>query len=150
MGNNMDEVLKNLKEAVVNYDEQIVEEICKNVIKEKLDAEKAIIEDLAEGMEKVGELYKKQEYGIPEVLLSADVLKQGMALLKPHVEVESGKQKDKVVTGTVEGDIHSIGKNIVALMLEVGGFEVINLGEDVAPCKFIDIIGNDKNIIYYL
>jgi methanogenic corrinoid protein MtbC1 len=140
-------VFKKLRDAVINYDEEIIEDICQEVIGKKLNAKEAILEGLAKGMQRVADLYDNQEYGIPEVLLSAEVLKSGMELLKPHIKSGSESKNNKILIGTVEGDIHTIGKNIVALMLGVGGFEVIDLGEDVEPNKFIDSISNDNNII---
>jgi methanogenic corrinoid protein MtbC1 len=132
-----EEILERMAEAVVHFDEEHVEALCAEALDAGIDPNHAILGGLARGMQKVGELYDSQEYGIPEVLLSADTLNRGMDYLKPHVPSGAQTLGCRVLIGTVEGDIHSIGKNIVKLMLGVGGFEVIDLGEDVAPAQFL-------------
>lgn len=132
-----EEILERMAEAVVHFDEEHVEALCAGALDAGIDPNDAILGGLARGMQKVGELYDSQEYGIPEVLLSADTLNRGMDYLKPHVQSGAQTLGCCVLIGTVEGDIHSIGKNIVKLMLGVGGFEVIDLGEDVAPARFL-------------
>jgi len=132
------EILKRIAESVVQFDEEHVEALCSEALEAGIDPNDAILLGLAHGMQEVGELYDNQEYGIPEVLLCADTLNLGMDFLKPHVQSEGETVGSRVVIGTVEGDIHSIGKNIVKLMLEVGGFTVVDLGEDVAPAQFLE------------
>ena len=132
------EILKRIAESVVQFDEEHVEALCSEALEGGIDPNDAILLGLARGMQEVGELYDKQEYGIPEVLLCADTLNLGMDYLKPHVQSDAVTAGSRVIIGTVEGDIHSIGKNIVKLMLEVGGFSVVDLGEDVAPAQFLD------------
>jgi len=131
------EILERIAEAVVQFDEEHVDALCADAMEAGIDPNDAILLGLAQGMQKVGELYDSQEYGIPEVLLCADTLNRGMDYLKPHVPSGVQTQGFRVIIGTVEGDIHSIGKNIVKLMLEVGGFKVVDLGEDVAPAQFL-------------
>lgn len=132
------DILQRIAEAVVQFDEEHVDGLCAEALEEGIDPNDVILLGLAKGMQRVGELYDKQEYGIPEVLLCADTLNRGMGYLKPHVSSGVQRQGFRVIIGTVEGDIHSIGKNIVKLMLEVGGFKVVDLGEDVAPSQFLD------------
>ncbi len=132
------DILKRMADIVIRYDEEKIDEVCKAALDAGIDPNEAILNGLARGMQKVGELYEEQEYGIPEVLLCADVLNRGMDILKPYVKGTASRLNRKILIGTVEGDIHSIGKNIVKLMLEVGGFEVVDLGEDVAPRQFIE------------
>jgi methanogenic corrinoid protein MtbC1 len=134
------EIFKKMADVVVRYDDEKIDDVCREAISAGIDPQEAIMFGLAEGMRKVGLLYEAQEYGIPEVLLCSDVLARGMDILKPRATGKPEKMERRIVIGTVEGDIHSIGKNIVKLMLEVGGFEVIDLGEDVAPGRFIDEI----------
>jgi methanogenic corrinoid protein MtbC1 len=131
-------MLAKIAEAVVQFDEEHVEGLCADALEAGIEANEAILTGLAKGMQRVGELYDSQEYGIPEVLLCADTLNIGMDYLKPHVPAETERMGSRVVIGTVEGDIHSIGKNIVKLMLEVGGFSVVDLGEDVAARGFLE------------
>ncbi len=99
----------------------------------------AILEDSRKGMEIIGQRFANDEYFLPELVYSGEILKQITELVKPHIkqEVET-KRLGKVVIGTVEGDIHDIGLNIVVFMLDVNGFEVYNLGVDVPPQAFID------------
>ena len=133
-----DKVFDGLMNVVIEYNEEEIDKVCQAVLDSGIDANDAILNGLARGMQKVGVLYESQEYGIPEVLLCADVLNRGMEILKPHARRTSEKLNYRILIGTVEGDIHSIGKNIVKLMLEVGGFEVVDLGEDVSAERFLE------------
>lgn len=100
-----------------------------------------ILEDARKGMEIVGDRFAKGEYFIPDLIFSGEILKQITDLVKPKLaKAEKAKKIAKVVLGTVAGDIHDIGLNIVDFMLDVNGFEVYNLGVDVPPQKFIDKI----------
>jgi 5-methyltetrahydrofolate--homocysteine methyltransferase len=92
---------------------------------------------LIAGMDKVGELFKCNEIYVPEVLLAAKSMQQAMQVLKPHLVKQGIKPRGKVVVGTVRGDLHDIGKNLVAMMLEGAGFEIVDLGNDVPAEKFV-------------
>jgi methanogenic corrinoid protein MtbC1 len=133
-----EDILGRLIDIVVEYEEEKVEGVCREALDAGMDPNDAIIEGLAMGMRKVGDLYDRQEYGIPEVLLCADTLDRGMEILKPHVKSDAAQLHRRILIATVEGDIHSIGKNIVKLMLEVGGFDVRDLGEDVPVTRVVD------------
>jgi len=133
-------IFKKLIDAVINYKEDDIEELCNDVIKNKIDPNEAVLDGLAAGMQKVGRLYDDQEYGIPEVLLCAEVFKLGTEIFRPYIKSDSTDTEYNILIGTVEGDIHSIGKNIVKLMMESSGFNVIDLGEDVSAQRFIDYI----------
>ena len=133
-----EEILKKLAECVVEFDEDGAKEWAQKAVDEGVDAFEAIMDGLAAGMEKVGELYDQQEYFVPELLMSGDALYAGLDVLKPHVKKESVKNLGQVVIGTVQGDVHDIGKNIIKLMFEVGGFEVHDLGRDVPLEKFVE------------
>lgn len=133
------ELLDRLKEGVVNFDEDLVRRTSQEVIEEGLDAYDAVMNGLAAGMEKVGELYDKQEYFVPEMLMAADALYAGLDILRPHIKRDdAGKAKGQVVIGTVQGDVHDIGKNLVKLMFEIGGFTVHDLGRDVPLERFVE------------
>ena len=93
-------------------------------------------------MKEVGRLFEEGDYFVPEMLIAARAMQAGMALLKPHLLSSEVKSAGRVAIGTVKGDLHDIGKNLVALMLEGAGFEVIDLGVDVPPEKFVDAITN--------
>ena len=133
-----EEILKKLSEAVVEFEEDMAREWAQIALDEGMDAFEAIMNGLAAGMETVGDLYDQQEYFVPELLMSADALYAGLDILKPHIKQEAVKQMGQVVIGTVQGDVHDIGKNIIKLMFEVGGFEVHDLGRDVPLEKFVE------------
>lgn len=135
-----EELLKTLSDGVVNMDEATVKEAAQRVLDEGLDAYDAIMNGLAAGMEIVGDLYDKHEYFVPELLIAADALYAGLDILKPQVKLEDTDQKPKgqVVIGTVEGDVHDIGKNLIKMMFEVAGFTVHDLGRDVPLEKFAE------------
>jgi len=131
------EILKMLSDGVVEYQEDQVKEYSHVAVDEGLDAYDAIMNGLAAGMEIVGDLYDRQEYFVPEMLMCADALYAGLAILKPHLKKDDSKGvKGQVVIGTVQGDVHDIGKNLIKLMFEVGGFTVHDLGRDVPLEKF--------------
>lgn len=133
------EILEGLKDAVINFDEEKSAELAQKALDTGLDPQTAIFDGLAAGMEVVGDLFQKGDYFVPEVLMSADALYAGLDILKPHVNVDDkSKVKGEVVIGTVEGDVHDIGKNIVKLMFDIAGFTVHDLGKDVPLDKFVE------------
>jgi methanogenic corrinoid protein MtbC1 len=96
----------------------------------------SLVEELREGMSIVGKRFEDKEYFLSELIMSAEIFKEAIALIEPHLEEGAGETKGQVVIGTVKGDIHDIGKNIVATLLRCGGYEVHDLGVDVAPEAF--------------
>lgn len=133
-----DEILKQLSEGVVQFNEDQVIEAAKSALDGGIDPLTAIVEGLSRGMETVGDLFQKKEYFVPEVLMCADALNAGLEILKPHLKGdEEGTRKGRIVIGTIEGDIHEIGKSLVALMLDISGFEVRDLGVDVPLDRFL-------------
>lgn len=132
------EILKGLHDAVVEYEEEDVAELSQAALDEGIDAYEAIMDGLAAGMETVGGLYDTQEYFVPEVLMCSDALYRGLDILKPHMKGDESKLKGQVVIGTIEGDVHDIGKNLVKMMFEVAGFTVHDLGRDVKLEKFVE------------
>jgi corrinoid protein of di/trimethylamine methyltransferase len=137
-GARKEEILKKLAEAVVEFEEDEAKEWAQIALDEGMNAFEAIMNGLAVGMETVGDLYDQQEYFVPELLMSADALYAGLDILKPHIKQEDVKKMGQVVIGTVQGDVHDIGKNIIKLMFDVGGFEVHDLGRDVPLEKFVE------------
>lgn len=134
-----EEILKNLSDGVVEYSEDQVKEWSNIAVEEGLDAFDAIMNGLAAGMEIVGDLYDRQEYFVPEILMCADALYAGLDILRPHMSIESsGDLKGQVVIGTVQGDVHDIGKNLIKMMFDVAGFTVHDLGRDVPLEKFAE------------
>ncbi|NTU64024.1 MAG: cobalamin-binding protein [Chloroflexi bacterium] len=91
-------------------------------------------------MQEVGRLFEEGEYFVPEMLISARAMQTGLALLKPHLVQANVQSAGKVIIGTVKGDLHDIGKNLVAMMLEGAAFEIIDLGVDVSPDKFVEAV----------
>jgi corrinoid protein of di/trimethylamine methyltransferase len=132
------EILEKLAEAVVEYEEDLAKEWSQIALDEGMNAFEAIMNGLAAGMETVGDLYDKQEYFVPEMLMCADALYAGLDILRPHIKKKDQKKMGQVVIGTVQGDVHDIGKNIIKLMFDVGGFEVHDLGRDVPLEKFVE------------
>ncbi|MCL6557711.1 MAG: corrinoid protein [Firmicutes bacterium] len=134
------ELLKNLADAVVNYDEDAVVEASNQAIAEGLSAHKAVFDGLVVGMQEVGRLYEEQEYFVPELLMCADAMYAGLDILRPLLKQEGGetKVKGQVVMGVVQGDVHDIGKNIVKMMFDAAGFTVHDLGRDVPLEKFVE------------
>jgi corrinoid protein of di/trimethylamine methyltransferase len=133
-----EEILKGLHDGVVAFEEDKVGELSQAALDEGMDAYEAIMDGLAAGMETVGKLYDTQEYFVPEILMCSDALYRGLDVLKPHVKDKESKTKGQVVIGTVEGDVHDIGKNLVKMMFEVAGFTIHDLGRDVKLDKFVE------------
>jgi trimethylamine corrinoid protein len=134
-----EDLIKAAIEAVIKGDEKAAVDVANRVIAEGLDPLDIISDGFAKGMITVGDLFAKEDYALPEVLLSAGAMQDAMDVLDPHISRKEAKEKKGVVViGTVEGDIHEIGKRIVGTMLEVYGFEVHDLGADVPTEKFIE------------
>ena len=130
--------LKALGEAIIKGDQNTAVEITQAAISEGMAA-KSILEDgLIAGMDVVGARFKKNEIYIPEVLIAARAMKGAMELLETELAKAGIKPIGKFMIGTVEGDLHDIGKNLVAMMLKGAGFEVIDLGVDVSTEKFVE------------
>ncbi len=129
--------LKALAESVIKGDQKTAVDITKAAIGEGMAAKTILDEGLIAGMEIIGDRFKKNEVYIPEVLIAARAMKMAMQVLEPEL-VKAGVQPiGKLLIGTVQGDLHDIGKNLVAMMLKGAGFEVIDLGVDVGPDKFV-------------
>ena len=107
-------------------------------------AETILKDGLIAAMAEVGRLFEENEYFVPEMLVAARAMQGGLAILKPHLAAGGTTPSGKVVVGTVKGDLHDIGKNLVAMMLEGAGFEVIDLGTDVTPEKFVKAVLEHK------
>lgn len=133
------DVLQRIADAVVDMDEDLVRILVEEAINEKKEYTDIIDLGLTKGMEEVGLLFEQEEYFIPELLACADAMYAGLDLLSPFLSAQKQKpKKGKIVIGAVEGDTHDIGKSIVALLLQVSGYEVIDLGRDVSARRFVD------------
>lgn len=141
-----------LLEELSNYlqqgDSKRVAEYTQRAIDDGVDAKMILDSGLVAGMSVIGEKFKAHEIFLPDVLLAAKAMYAGMHLLKPLMIKEEVPMLGKVVVGTVQGDLHDIGKNLVAIMLRGAGFEVIDLGSDVSPERFLDsAVREDARII---
>jgi methanogenic corrinoid protein MtbC1 len=132
------ELVQKLFNAVVAMDEIEAAKISQNILDEGIDAYEAVNRGLSAAMEKVGELYTKNEYFVPELLLCSDALYAGLEILRPHIKVGEAEAMRKIIIGTVEGDIHDIGKNLVKIMFEAAGWIVHDLGKDVPLSMFVE------------
>jgi methanogenic corrinoid protein MtbC1 len=132
------ELVRGLYNAIVQMDEDTVSELSRAVVEEGVDAYYAMTQGLTAAMDKVGELYANGEYFVPELLLSADALYAGLDILRPHIRLDRDEKKKQVIIGTVEGDIHDIGKNLVRIMFEAAGWVVHDMGKDVKLSKFVE------------
>ncbi|ACA44949.1 cobalamin-binding protein [Clostridium botulinum] len=138
MNNVSEEIIKKLSESVVEMEEEETVELAKECIENNISAYEAIDKGLAHGMNRAGELYEEGEYYIPELLMCSDAMYSGLEVLKPHLKKNDLGKKHKIVIGVIQGDTHDIGKNLVKIMMETEGFEVIDLGRDVPPRDFVD------------
>jgi len=133
------ELLKRLADGVLNFEEDDVRAAAEETLEHGFDAYEAIMEGLAKGMNEASRLWDEEEYFVPELLLCADALYAGLNILRPHVSPQDQQNtRGVVVIGTVQGDVHDIGKNLVKMMFEVAGFEVHDLGKDVELESFVE------------
>jgi corrinoid protein of di/trimethylamine methyltransferase len=144
------EIINEIRQALINFDEDGVVEWAKKALDEGVDPFVATMDGLADGMIEVGELYNKKEYFVPELLLCSDALYAGLDILRPAIKA-SGREseaKGSIVLGVVEGDVHDIGKNLIKMMFDVAGWTVHDLGKDVPLDKFVEEqIRTDSEIV---
>ena len=136
--------LKEIADNLIKGKAPEVKELVQRAIDEGEDVEKVLNEGLVAGMSVVGAKFKANEFYVPEVLIAARAMKAGMKILRPILREKNIKGVGTVVLGTVRGDLHDIGKNLVAMMLEGAGFEIIDLGVDVSSEKFIETAKEKK------
>lgn len=137
-GENTSSLLEKLREAVLRMDDEEAITLSERALAEGIDAYTAIMDGLAEGMNRAGELYDRGDYYVPELLLCSDALYAGLDILRPHISVDRTRTKGTMVIGVVEGDVHDIGKNLVKTMFEAKGWEVHDLGKDVKIERFAE------------
>ena len=131
------ELLKRIAEGVVGGDEKQVAQLTGQAIEQSTSPKLILDDGLIAGMNVVGRRFKEHEIFLPDVLLAARAMYAGMDLLKPLLVRDGIPSQGKVVLGTIQGDLHDIGKDLVAIMLKGAGFEIIDLGNDVAPQRFV-------------
>jgi len=136
--------LKEIADNLIKGKAPEVKELVQRAIDEGEDVQKVLNEGLVAGMSVVGAKFKANEFYVPEVLIAARAMKAGMGILRPILADKNIKGVGTVVLGTARGDLHDIGKNLVAMMLEGAGFEIIDLGVDVSPEKFMEAAKEKK------
>ncbi len=137
-----------LKSEIISGKRKLVPELVNDLLKSGMEAYEIIIQVCAPAMSEVGVLYQKGEYFVPEILMSAKAFEAAMEVLRPYLEEMDKKAGGTVIIGVCEGDIHTIGKNLVATMLEAAGFNIIDLGADVPAKEFVKAAkDNDADII---
>jgi corrinoid protein of di/trimethylamine methyltransferase len=139
-----------IRNAVIEMDDQTVEHLVYEALDEKCDVIDILDNGLIAGMKEVGKLFSRKEYYVPEVLLASEAFYAGFNILDPFMKSSPHKPKAKVVMGVVEGDIHDIGKNIVKVMFEASGYQVIDLGKDVPVARFVESVENERPTVLAL
>jgi corrinoid protein of di/trimethylamine methyltransferase len=138
MSTEQEDIFERLAVAVFELDGELAAKLSREVVERGFDTWAAIEQGLLEGVNRAGKLFDEEEYFVPELLIAADAMYAGLKILRPHIDQNNVGHGRKVVIGVVQGDTHDIGKNLVRIMLEVAGFDVIDLGRDVAPNAFVE------------
>ncbi|MCK5803119.1 MAG: corrinoid protein [Lentisphaeria bacterium] len=142
------EILEQLAEALIKGQAPVVKELTQKAIDDGIDASEILNDGLVAGMSVIGDRFKRNEVYIPEVLIAARAMNSGMELVKPLLLAAGVKAKGTVCCATVKGDLHDIGKNLVCMMLEGAGYEVIDLGVNCTPEQFVKgVQENDADAI---
>lgn len=134
----MDDTIKQLYDGILNGENKNTPRLVQSALDSGYDAEVLLNEGMIAAMKEVGRLFEEGEYYIPEMLIAARAMQAGLAVLKPRLVEANVKSSGKVAIGTVKGDLHDIGKNLVSMMLEGAAFEIVDLGVDVPPEKFVE------------
>ena len=144
----MDSIVKEVNSAVIDGNASEVKTKVQAALDNGVEAETILNSGLIAAMKEVGQLFEDGEYFVPEMLISARAMQSGMVILRPILVAQDIKPIGKVVIGTVKGDLHEIGKNLVSMMLEGSGFQIIDLGTDASPEKFLEAVNTHKpNIV---
>lgn len=136
----MSDYLEELSTAILEGDSDTTIDLVQKALDDGVAAKTILDDGMIVGMNEVGDRFKRGDMFVPEVLMSADAMSAGLKLLRPELAKADTKMVGKIVLGTVKGDLHDIGKNLVGMMCEGAGFEVVNLGFDVPPDVFIESI----------
>ena len=138
------EILNKLKDCVVNLDFDNIKDVAREALEAKIPAYQAVSKGMAKGMDIVGQKFESKEYFLAELIVAGDVMKEGLTILEPHLKPNERQTSGKVVIGTVKGDLHDIGKNIVITLLNGAGYETIDVGIDVPAEKFVETVREQK------
>jgi 5-methyltetrahydrofolate--homocysteine methyltransferase len=140
----MDPIIREIYDAILAGHSKVVEAKVPAALSAGLAPQQILEEGMIAAMAEVGRLFEQGEYFVPEMLIAARAMQTGLALLKPSLKAGNIQSVGRVAIGSVQGDLHDIGKNLVAMMLEGAGFEVIDLGTNVTPAKFVAAV-TEKN-----
>lgn len=140
----MEPILQTIQEKVIEGEMSEVVALVKDAMQQGLPADRILNESLITAMNEVGRRFECGDFYIPEMLIAARTMQAALAILKPSLTLSGTHAKGKVVIGTVMGDLHEIGKNLVATMLEGAGFEIVDLGTDVPPEKFVTAVRDQQ------
>ncbi len=143
----MSKIIDEIYESIIEGDVAAVETSVTAALAETISPNEVLNQGMIAAMTEVGQLFEEGDYFVPEMLIAARAMKAGLDLLKPSLVASGVEPVGKVVLGTVQGDLHDIGKNLVSMMLEGAGFEVIDLGTDVPPSRFVEAIGAGADIV---
>lgn len=139
----MEQTLQDIFSAIVDGKAPVVQAKVNEALEGGQEPGVILNEAMIAAMREVGRRFEKGTYYVPEMLISARAMKQGLAILAPHLRAAQVQSAGKVVAGTVRGDLHDIGKNLVCVMLQGSGFEIVDLGTNVPPEKFVNAVRND-------
>jgi len=136
--------LSKLRDGIVTFDIEGIKKAAEEAIKAEISPYEAVMEGMSKGMDLVGKKYEEGEYFLAELIMAGETMKEGLSVLKPYLDKEKRAPVGVVVLGTVQGDLHDIGKNVVSTLLTAAGFEVHDLGVDVPPEKFVEEVKSSK------
>jgi 5-methyltetrahydrofolate--homocysteine methyltransferase len=136
----MESILQEIYDSIVDGNQKNVAAKAQEALELGIPAEQILNDALIVAMSEVGHLFEEGEFFVPEMLVSARAMQNGLNLLKPHLVQANVQSAGKVVAGTVQGDLHDIGKNLVCMMLEGAAFEIVDLGSDVSADKFVEAV----------
>jgi len=140
-------LIQEIRQAVIDGQAKVVVPKVEQALAEGIDANTILQQGLIDAMGEVGRLFEEGEFFVPEMLIAARAMSAALTILRPHLVDQGIQPLGKVAIGTVKGDLHDIGKSLVAMMLEGAGFEIVNLGVDVPPEKFIEEVRNGAQIV---
>ncbi len=140
----MEAALQNIYDAVVKGSQEDVRRYVLQALEEGIEPRTVLDEGLIAGMDRVGDLFDKNEFYVPDMMIAARAMKEGLEVLRPELTSMEFETAGRVVIGTVKGDLHDIGKNLVVIMLEGAGFKVEDLGINVPPEKFVQAISESQ------
>ena len=138
------QIFNQIADSLEGGNAQSVKDLTEKALAQNIGVETILNQGLVAGMNRVGDKFKKNEIFIPEVLIAARAMKSGMEIIKPLLAQAKVKSRGKIIIGTVKGDLHDIGKNIVSMMLEGSGFDVVNMGTDVSIDQILEHVRTSK------